>query len=105
MKIFEAIMLICFGLGWPVSIVKSLRTKLVAGKSPLFLGIVWTGYLSGIIYKLLCLPDWVIALYILNLVMISIDFILYWKYLPRTKAARKPDTGNPHAAADEGNQG
>jgi hypothetical protein len=85
MRIFEAAMLVCFGLGWPVSIIKTLKTKMVAGKSPVFLMIVWTGYLCGIIHKLLNSPDWVIALYITNLVMITIDFILYWRYLPRSR--------------------
>ncbi len=87
MKIFEAIMLVCFGLGWPVSIVKTLRSKAVAGKSPVFLGIVWTGYLCGIVHKLLNCPDWVLVLYFVNLLMISVDFILYWKYLPRTSTS------------------
>ena len=35
MSPFEALMLICFGLSWPVSILKALRTK-VSGKSPLY---------------------------------------------------------------------
>ena len=37
MSIFEAIMLICFGAGWPISVAKALRTKVVSGKSPLFM--------------------------------------------------------------------
>ena len=37
MNFFEATMLICFGVSWPVSIAKALRTKEVAGKSPWFM--------------------------------------------------------------------
>ena len=33
-KICEMMMLLCFAFGWPVSIIKSLRTKIVKGKSP-----------------------------------------------------------------------
>jgi len=73
-------MLICFGLGWPVSILKSLRTKVVTGKSPLFLAIVWLGYLSGIIHKIVYALDLVIIFYILNFVMVSIDLLLYFYY-------------------------
>jgi hypothetical protein len=54
-------------------------------KSPVFLMIVWTGYLCGIIHKLLNSPDWVIALYITNLVMITVDFILYWRFVKRSQ--------------------
>ena len=86
MSIFEALMLFCFGIGWPVSIIKSLKTKIVRGKSPLFMGIVWFGYVSGIIHKLVYSPDWVIVLYFFNIAMISIDFFLYLKYLPKNKS-------------------
>ena len=82
-SIFEALMLVCFGIGWPVSILKALRTQEVKGKSPLFMGIIWLGYLSGIIHKLTQSPDPVIALYIFNLIMISIDLLLYVRYRPR----------------------
>ncbi len=81
MSIFEALMLICFGIGWPVSIIKSLRTKVVKGKSPLFMLIILIGYLSGIVHKTLYSYDWVIFLYIFNLTMVLIDLMLYIKYI------------------------
>jgi hypothetical protein len=87
MSIFEALMLFCFGLGWPVSIFKSLRTKVVTGKSPLFMGIVIVGYASGIVHKILFAFDWVIILYFLNFIMIGIDLFLYAKYLPRNRTS------------------
>ena len=83
MKIFEAIMLLCFGIGWPVSIWKTIRTKQVAGKSPLFLGIIWAGYASGIINKLINTPDWVLPIYCFNLCLVTVDFCLYWFYRRR----------------------
>ena len=73
-------MLICFGLSWPISIAKSLRTKIVTGKSPLFMMLLIVGYVSGTINKLLYSYNWVIYLYILNLVLVSIDLSLYYKY-------------------------
>ena len=83
MSIFEIIMLICFGVSWPVSIAKTLRTKKVEGKSSLFMAIVSLGYLSGIIHKILYSFDWVIALYVFNLFMVLTDLILYLKYKHR----------------------
>jgi hypothetical protein len=80
MSIFEVIMLVCFGISWPISIAKAIRTKLVAGKSPVFLIIIIIGYASGIIHKAIHSVDWVIILYIINLIMVAIDLILYIRY-------------------------
>jgi len=80
MSIFEAAMLICFGISWPVSIIKSLRTKIVVGKSPLFMAIVCVGYLSGIIHKAVYSPDWIVGLYCLNMALVAVDLALYVKF-------------------------
>ncbi len=83
MSVFEVMMLVCFGLSWPISIAKALRTRRVEGKSPLFMAVICVGYLSGILHKLLFSLDWVIALYALNLLMVATDLFLYYRYLPR----------------------
>jgi hypothetical protein len=80
MSIFEGVMLICFGASWPISILKSIRVKEVTGKSPLFLVIVAIGYVSGIVHKVLFSRDWIIILYIINLIMILTDLALYIHY-------------------------
>jgi hypothetical protein len=85
MSVPEAVMLVCFGVSWPISIVKSLRTRKVAGKSPLFMAIVFVGYVSGTIHKVLYSLDWVTALYVLNMVMVGVDLALYFRYLPTTE--------------------
>ena len=46
--VLEAAMLVCFGASWPFSIAKALRTRVVRGKSPAFLGLVLAGYVAGI---------------------------------------------------------
>lgn len=73
-------MLICFGISWPISIVKSLKAKSVAGKSPLFMVIVMAGYASGIIHKMLYSPNWVTILYIINLGMVGVDLLLFFHF-------------------------
>jgi hypothetical protein len=85
MSPFEAGMLVCFGVSWPISIAKALRTKTVAGKSPMFMAIVSAGYVSGIVHKLLYAFDWVIALYAANFVFIVTDLLLYFRYRPRAR--------------------
>ncbi len=89
MSVFEVLMLVCFGISWPISIAKSLRTRVVAGKSPLFMSILIVGYACGIAHKALHSCDWVIALYALNLVLVATDLGLYFRFLrapPRTAA-------------------
>ena len=80
MSPFEGIMLICFGVSWPISIFKSIRVKRVEGKSPLFMGVICLGYASGIVHKILYSLDWIILLYGLNMVMILVDLFLYAHY-------------------------
>jgi hypothetical protein len=82
MSVFEVMMLVCFGVSWPISIAKALRTKRVEGKSPVFMAVICLGYLSGILHKLFFAMDWVIVLYALNLVMVATDLFLYYRYLP-----------------------
>ncbi|MCK9554980.1 hypothetical protein M0R36_04080 [bacterium] len=75
--IFEAIMLLCFGAAWPVSIWKSYKSKRNEGKSPFFLYIILLGYVSGAIYKIFYNYDVIIALFILNILMVSVDIGIY----------------------------
>ncbi|HYH03609.1 MAG TPA: hypothetical protein VEC37_10930 [Bacillota bacterium] len=77
MSVFEMVMLICFGAAWPFSIYKSYKSRQTAGKSGLFLVVVLIGYASGIIHKLLYSFDLVIYMYILNMVMVSADLVLF----------------------------
>jgi len=72
-------MLVCFGLAWPLSILKSWRSRTNQGKSIFFILIILTGYISGLIHKLWWQDrvDAVVWLYILNTVMVLIDLILY----------------------------
>lgn len=79
--IFEAIMMLCFGLAWPASIAKSWKSKTNKGKSLLFLVIITIGYLCGLIHKLWWQDkvDGVVWLYIFNGLMVSTDMILYFR--------------------------
>ena len=68
-------MLVCFGMAWPVSILKSWRSRTNKGKSRFFLAIVFTGYIAGLIHKLWWQEqvDGVVWLYLLNAVMVAAD--------------------------------
>lgn len=79
MSIYEIIMLLCFGFAWPVSIYKSIKSKSIEGKSIIFLYVIFTGYMFGIVHKIIYSPDFVIALYALNASMVLIDLLLYYR--------------------------
>ena len=70
-------MLLCFGAAWPFSIARSIRSKSTNGKSLVFLIVLILGYIAGIINKLLYHNDIVLYLYILNLIMVSVDAALW----------------------------
>ena len=82
-SVFEAVMLVCFGVSWPISIAKTLRTKVVVGKSPLFMAIVSFGYVNGVVHKALYSLDWIIVLYAMNTVLVATDLVLYFIYAPK----------------------
>lgn len=82
---FEIAMLICFACSWPVSIYKSLHTKIVIGKSPIFMEIIIIGYVCGIIHKVLHNYDWVTVLYLINLLIVLFDLILYYRYIGQNR--------------------
>lgn len=91
-EIFELIMVLCFGVSWPVSIAKSWRCRTAKGKSPVFLVFIIIGYLCGIVWKLLSGNiTYVFWFYILNLLMVSADLCLYFRNtrLDRLAAAQE----------------
>jgi hypothetical protein len=79
MSLFEAGMLLCFGAAWPASIIKSLRSKSTKGKSITFLFILILGYIFGILNKIFYNMDFIMVLYVINLVMVSTDAVLYFR--------------------------
>lgn len=79
-ELFEVFMVVSFGVSWPMSILKSLKAKTAKGKSLFFLFMILFGYACGITSKLLSGKiNYVIAFYILNFIMVSIDLMLYFK--------------------------
>lgn len=73
----EALMLLCFGAAWPFSIVRSWKSRSTQGKSLFFLLVLILGYLAGIANKLLYHFDAVLFLYLLNILMVSADAVLW----------------------------
>ena len=76
---FESIMLICFGISWPISVYKSLTSKSTKGKSVIFLFAIILGYIAGILGKIISNNiSYVLVFYIINISVVSFDTVLYF---------------------------
>ena len=79
MQIFEFIMLACFGLSWPISVYKSIKSKSTQGKSIVFIIAIIIGYISGIIGKIVNHKlSYVLIIYCFNLIVVSVDLVLFF---------------------------
>ena len=87
MSVFEGIMLVCFGASWPMSIMKTIKAKNPAGKSMIFLYLVFIGYICGCLHKYYYSWNPIFWLYALNGVMVATDIILTHYYLYRRRRA------------------
>ena len=89
-EIFEAIMVICFGISWPVSIIKSFRARTCKGKSLVFMFFIWTGYICGIIGKLVSGNiTYVFVFYVINTLMVTADIMLYFRNMRLDRSEQK----------------
>ncbi len=83
-EICEGAMMICFGMSWPVAILKTWRSKRTDGKSLAFLAIIVTGYLAGIVGKFIksggAVPEPVTLLYAINALLVAVDLALVVYY-------------------------
>ena len=83
-KILEATMLILFGISWPFSLLKSIKSKSTKGKSLLFLCLVDLGYVAGITSKFFSTTFvwatdwWIFAIYVINFSFVTADLIMYF---------------------------
>lgn len=59
MSIFEAGMMVCFGISWPIAALKTYKSKCVSGKSIHFSFLILLGYIFGILHKIFNSMDWV----------------------------------------------
>lgn len=83
--ILETTMLLCFGAAWPLSILKSWRSRSAKGKSIAFLLVILLGYVAGIAKVLLQMQSGGSGLmlipYGINFVMVATDAALYFRNL------------------------
>ena len=75
----EAFMLICFGLSWPLSLYKNIKAKTAKSMSLQFTLLIIIGYIAGITAKIVNNNfNYVLAIYILNLKIVSANIVVYF---------------------------
>jgi hypothetical protein len=91
-EILETLMVVSFGVSWPLSIIKSWRSRTTRGKSLPFLLFILFGYGCGIASKLVGgAITYVFYFYALNFIMVSADVLLYARNSRIQRTARESD--------------
>lgn len=97
-ELLETVMIVSFGASWPLNVMKSYKARTAKGKSLSFLCLIFFGYIAGIASKLMhegymaeFSEKWyVLFFYVLNLVMVGVDLMLYF----RNRALDKKENRN-----------
>lgn len=85
-EFFETLMLICFVCSWPINIRKAYKAGTTKGMSLPFTILIMTGYVAGIIAKIIRLHSGVWStfsfyVYIINLLVVSCNIFVYIRNL------------------------
>lgn len=91
-EILETIMLICFGLSWPLNLVKNIKCGSAKGMSLPFILLITFGYIAGISSKIMAGRfNYVFAVYILNIVIVALNIVVYFVNLARDRKKESCD--------------
>ena len=88
--ILETIMLVCFGFSWPMNLIKAYKARTAKSTSLPFILLIITGYIAGICAKLASgNPNYVLIAYLLNLAIVSLNLVVYFRNVALDKKANK----------------
>jgi len=101
--IMETLMVVCFGISWPLNIVKAWKARTARGTSVLFYLLIWSGYLFAMIGKFTLIRinapqpwyetvQWYVMLfYVLNILMVSSGILIYIRNRLLDRAAEQKE--------------
>ena len=90
-ELFEAAMLVCFGLSWPLNALKAYKAGTAKGTSWQFIGLITIGFASASI-------NWVLAVYFINVICLGANWLVYFRNRKLDAAA---DADAARALAEE----
>ena len=79
-SLFETLMHVCFGLSWPINMMKAYKARTAKGTSLPFLLLIITGYLGGIAAKIISGSiNYVLIVYLINLAIVLLNLAVYFR--------------------------
>lgn len=90
-SIMEMLMVVCFGISWPLNISKAWKARTAKGTSILFYWFIWSGYVFAMIGKAVLIADhapqrwyvtvpwYVLFFYVLNTLMVTVGILIYFR--------------------------
>jgi len=77
-SVFETVMLVCFGLSWPINVIKAYKARTAKSTSLPFLLLIITGYIGGITAKIISGNiNYVLIVYLINLAIVLLNLAVY----------------------------
>ena len=81
-ELLEALMLVCFGLSWPMNALTAWRARTAVGTSWQFLLLITMGYVAGIAAKFVSGHiNWVLIVYFINIATLLVNWAIYARNL------------------------
>ena len=78
-ELLETVMLVCFGVSWPVSLIRNVRAKTAKGMSLGFILLIIAGYIAGIAAKIISQNySYVLVVYAMNLIAVLFNLAVYF---------------------------
>ena len=79
-SLLEAVMMLCFGLSWPINVIKAYKARTAKGTSLPFILLITFGYLAGITAKIVSGQiNYVLAVYLFNLAVVALNIAVYFR--------------------------
>jgi glucan phosphoethanolaminetransferase (alkaline phosphatase superfamily) len=92
-EILETAMLVCFGFSWPMNLIKNIKAQTAKSMSLKFILLIIFGYICGITAKIINHRfNYVLVVYLINLVIVSLNLIVYYINTKKDKARLTEET-------------
>jgi len=98
--LLETFMLVCFGLSWPINVMKAIKARSAKSMSLPFILLIISGYMAGISAKLLSHQfNYVLIVYFINLAIVILNLVVYFRNKHLDLAGEKSKTSHCHGLA------
>ena len=90
-SIMETMMVLLFGISWPINIMKAWKARTAKGTSVMFYSFIWLGYIFALVGKFAAIYSnspapwyetvhwYVMFFYFLNIFMVTVGILIYFR--------------------------